>query len=118
MPLAKEWASAFTKSYRNWGVISTSRLEGAHSQLKRHLVNRLSSLKVLQDAIQKRVASQIMIYHEKLHKESKYEVARYREHPLVAGIHMHMACKALETPMATAPVSRASIKRRNSPASV
>ena len=97
MPLAKEWASAFTKSYRNWGVISTSRLEGAHSQLKRHLANRLSSLKVLQDAIQKRVASQIMIYHEKLHKESKYGVTRYREHPLVAGIHMHMARKALET---------------------
>ena len=75
--------------------MSTSRVEGAHSQLKRYLINRLSSLKTLHEAIEKRVAAQVTAYRERLHKQSKFEVARFREHPLTAKIHMNVTNEAL-----------------------
>ena len=96
MPVAKEWARCYTKQYRNWGNISTSRLEGAHSQLKKFLVNRLASLKTLGEAIGTKTKQQVQAYREKLHKEATYENTRFREHPLTEAIHMNVTRKAME----------------------
>ena len=48
----EEFAKWAIKRYRNFGTISTSRLESLHAQMKSYLINRLGSLKRLGDAIE------------------------------------------------------------------
>lgn len=51
LPVVDQFAAFATKLHRNYGVRATSRAEGSHSNLKRHLKNRNGSLDDLNIAV-------------------------------------------------------------------
>src|SRR5436190_17647509 len=95
MPLEAEWAAYATKTYRNFGCISTSRVEGLHAQMKRYLINRLACLKQLGDAIRSRTEAMKREYDFKLVREMSRVTSTYKNTGMLRHIVLDVGFKAL-----------------------
>ena len=91
-----QWATHSTRSFRNFGITSTSRTEGLHAQLKRFLSNRLASLSKLGAAIVLFIDKQHSRYSTSLAKQDTKFCPKHRNTPVMRLVLFEIGWKAKE----------------------
>ena len=96
MPYETEFAIYATKKYRNFGILSTSRTESSHAELKNHLRNRLSDLRRLLDGILTTMIKKRERFESKLAKEKATSLPKHSRVTILNPLCLKISNAALE----------------------
>ena len=95
-PLREEWAVSYTNQYRNYGIRTTSRSESAHAELRNVLVNPMTSLLGVFEAIQLLVRRKEEVYEAKVAREATSCRDVFRRNALLTPIAEKVSWKGLQ----------------------
>ena len=96
IPWRHEFALFATRYYKNYGIRATSRTEGSHAELKRHLKNRVADLHGLFSAIKTMTDKRTERFDTQLAKEKAERLPKFTRIALFTPLCLHVSFQALD----------------------